>query len=135
LGIVITGIKWCHNIRRHGHHVTLKFGETFSVKLKFQFLFAVRRPRALTTAIGVLLFHMLIFYLIVFNNWMFIILFCLLILWNHWNVKIYNSAVHLYLLNFSSDHLVTICNSKSNLFRRRTDPIRKCKWFPVSSSH
>jgi hypothetical protein len=44
LGIVITGRKWCGNIRRllHGHHVTFKFGEDLSVKLKFQFLFALR---------------------------------------------------------------------------------------------
>ena len=44
LGIVITGRKWCPNMRRllHGHHVSFKFGEALSVKLKFLFLFALR---------------------------------------------------------------------------------------------
>jgi hypothetical protein len=40
LGIVITGRKWCHNIRMllHGHHVTFSFGEALSVKLKLGML-------------------------------------------------------------------------------------------------
>ena len=42
-GIVIAGRKWCRNIRKlpHGHHVTFKFGEVLSVKLKFKFMFAL----------------------------------------------------------------------------------------------
>ena len=56
--IVITGRKWCRNIRSfmHRHHVTFKFDQDSSAKLKVMFLFTLRSAR--TTAMAVLLLHL-----------------------------------------------------------------------------